>query len=71
MPLPDTFSRHVTAHAIAEPDQVNFVNALIAITLAVSLLCQETATGWTALGTFVWHPEDDDTDEDTSWPADE
>ncbi|HJQ46911.1 MAG TPA: hypothetical protein VJ870_11400 [Amycolatopsis sp.] len=46
MPLPDTFSRH----AIAEPDQVNHVNALIAIMLAVSLLCQETASGWTMLG---------------------
>lgn len=65
MPLPDTFSRHATAHAIAEPDQVNPVNALIAVMLAVSLLCQEIASGWTALGTFVWNPEDDETDDET------
>jgi hypothetical protein len=66
MELPDTFSRHATAHAIAEPGQVNPVNALIAIMLAVSLLCQEAASGWIALGTFVWaadtetHEEGDD-----------
>lgn len=52
MALPDTFSRHTTAHAIAEPDQVNPVNALIAVMLAVSLLRQEAASGWTALNTF-------------------
>lgn len=56
--LPDTFSRHATAHAISEPDQVNPVNALIAIMLAVSLLCQEAASGWEALRTIVWNPTD-------------
>lgn len=69
MPLPDTFSRHATSHAIAEPDQVNSVNALIAVMLAVSLLCQEIASGWTALGMFVWSVDDDESDEDTSSPA--
>lgn len=54
--LPETFSRHATAHAIAEPDQVNAVNALIAIMLSVSLLCQETASDWTALRTIAWNP---------------
>ena len=60
MPLPDTFSRHATSHAIAEPDQVNPVNGLIAVMLAVSLLCQETASRWAALGMFVWRPESDE-----------
>jgi len=69
MPLPDTFSRHATAHAIAEPDQINSINALIAVMLAVSLLCQETASRWTALGIFVWNPESDETDADTSSPG--
>lgn len=59
MALPDSFSRHTTAHAIAEPDQVNPVNALIAIMLAVSLLRQETASGWTALGANVWNTDAD------------
>lgn len=56
MALPETFSRHTTAHAIAEPDQVNFVNALIAVMLAVSLLLQEAASSWAALGAF-WNIE--------------
>jgi hypothetical protein len=55
MPLPDAFSRHATAHAIAEPDQVNPANALIAVMLAVSLLCQEASTGLTTLDTYVWN----------------
>jgi hypothetical protein len=53
MELPETFSRHTTAHAVAEAGQVNSVNALIAIMLAVSLLCQEAASGWVALATFT------------------
>ncbi len=57
MDLPDTFSRHTTAQAIAEPDQVNPVNALVAIMLAVSLLRQEATSGWTALGTTIWNAE--------------
>lgn len=65
MPLPDTFSRHTTAHAIAEPDQVNPVNALIAVMLAVSLLLQEAASGWTALGAF-WNTETDTEAGDTA-----
>jgi hypothetical protein len=56
MNLPDTFSRHATAHAIAEPGQVNAVNALIAVMLSVSLICQETASDWIALHTFGWTP---------------
>jgi hypothetical protein len=53
---PESFSRHATAHAITEPSQVNSANALTAIMLAVSLLCQENASDWTALRTFAWPP---------------
>jgi hypothetical protein len=56
--LPDSFSRHTTAHAIAEPDQVNPTNALIAVMLAVSLICQAADSEWTALRAFVWKDED-------------
>ncbi|MEU0513373.1 hypothetical protein [Amycolatopsis sp. NPDC006125] len=58
--LPDTFSRHTTTHGIAEPDQVTPINALIAIMLAVSLLYQETTSGWIALSTRVWNEGTDD-----------
>ncbi|MEV4315304.1 hypothetical protein [Actinocrispum sp. NPDC049592] len=45
-PLPTWFSRHATAHAVVAPDQVNAVNALVAVMMAVSLLCQEVDSGW-------------------------
>jgi hypothetical protein len=61
MKLPDTFSRHATAHAVGEPTQVNTVNALIATMLAVSLLCQENASGWAALRAFAWKTAPPDT----------
>jgi hypothetical protein len=62
MELPETFSRHATAHAIAESGQVNSVNALIGIMLSVSLLCQEAASGWAALHTFTWNSPTDSSD---------
>jgi hypothetical protein len=54
---PCGFSRHTTAHAITEPDQVNPTNALIAVMLAVSLICQAADSEWTALRAFVWKDE--------------
>lgn len=48
-PVPEVFSRHATTHALHSPRQVTPTNALIAIMLAVSLLCQEHASGWTAI----------------------
>jgi hypothetical protein len=66
MELPEAFSRHATAHAIAEPAQVNTINALTAIMLAVSLLCQEAASDWTALRTFAWDSAPELSDEKES-----
>jgi hypothetical protein len=43
---PTCFSRHVTAHHITASGQVTGVNALIAVMLAVSLMCQEHDTHW-------------------------
>jgi hypothetical protein len=45
-PLPTSFSRHATAHAVIAPEQVNAANALVAVMVAVSLLCQEIDSGW-------------------------
>jgi hypothetical protein len=59
---PGSFSRHATAHAIAEPTQVNTVNALIAVMLSVSLLCQETESDWVSLRTLVWNPTHETSD---------
>jgi hypothetical protein len=51
-PPPTTFSRHVTTHHIAAPDQISPVNALTAVMLAVSLLSQRYNSGWTSLTTL-------------------
>lgn len=45
-PLPTSFSRHATAHAVIASEQVNATNALVAVMVAVSLLCQEVDSAW-------------------------
>lgn len=52
-PVPEIFSRHATAHALHSADQVTPTNALIAVMLAVSLLCQEHASDWTAIRLYT------------------
>jgi hypothetical protein len=53
VPPPTTFSRHVTVHQLTAPNQVNPVNALVAVMLAISLLSQEHDSGWNSCTTAI------------------